>query len=155
RPAGAQAVQGVSDDEVLFGMSAPFSGPASQLGRDMQTGILTYFNSINDQGGVAGRRLRFVALDDRYEPELARANVKELVEQPKVFAFVGNVGTPTAEKVLPYVLEKKVIYFGAFSGSHLLRRMPPDRYVFNYQASLEEETGAAVRYLIDVKGILP
>jgi serine/threonine protein kinase len=148
-------VQGVSDDEVLFGISAPFAGPASGLGRGMQAGIQTWFNSVNDEGGIEGRKLRLVALDDGYEPAQALANMKELFEERKVFAVIGNVGTPTAEKTLPYALDKKILFFGAFTGTHLLRKTPPDRYVFNYRASLEEETIAAVRYLIDTKRIRP
>jgi hypothetical protein len=71
-----------------------------------------------------------------------------------VFAVVGNVGTPTAEKALPYALEKKLLYFGAYTGG-LLRKGPPDRYAFNYRASLEEETAAAVRYLVEVRRVRP
>jgi ABC-type branched-subunit amino acid transport system substrate-binding protein/predicted Ser/Thr protein kinase len=145
--------QGVSDEEVVLGMSGPFSGPARDLGRAMQTGTQTYFQQVNDEGGIAGRKLRLVALDDGYEPAGALANMRALNEEHKVFAVIGNVGTPTAEKALPYALEKRMLFFGAFTGADLLRRDPPDRYVFNYRASLAEETGAAVRYLIETCNI--
>ena len=130
--------QGVTEAEVLLGMSAPFSGPARELGRGMELGINTYLHSVNDEGGVAGRKLRLVALDDGYEPERALANMQELDQQRKVFAVIGNVGTPTAEKTLPYALEKQLIFFGAFTGAKLLRKEPPDRFVFNYRAGYEE-----------------
>src|SRR5207244_13277298 len=105
-------------------------------------GIDTYFDFINDQGGINGRKVRVVALDDGYEPDRALANMKELVEQRNVFAIIGNVGTPTAEKTVPYALEKNLLFFGAFTGAPLLRKDPPDRYVFNVRASYEEETAA-------------
>jgi branched-chain amino acid transport system substrate-binding protein len=68
---------------------------------------------------------------------------------------IGNVGTPTAEKALPYALEKQMLFFGAFTGAKLLRKDPPDRFVFNYRASYEEETAAIVKYLVEIKRIRP
>jgi ABC-type branched-subunit amino acid transport system substrate-binding protein len=148
-------VQGVTADEIMFGMSAPFSGPSRELGRPLEIGIRTYFNHINDQGGIAGRKLKLVALDDGYEPDRALANIKDLAEHRKVFAMIGNVGTPTAAVTVPYALEKKLLFFGAYSGADLLRKHPPDRYVFNVRASYEEETAAVVRYLIETEKIRP
>src|SRR5262249_48822731 len=66
----------------------------------------------------------------------------------QVFGVVGNVGTPTAVVALPYALERKMLFFGAFTGAGLLRSDPPDRYVFNYRASYAEETAATVHYLV-------
>src|SRR5262249_31471505 len=90
-----------------------------------------------------------------YEPERNKVVMKELAESRKVFGYVGNVGTPTAAVAIPYALEKKMLFFGAFTGASLLRKDPPDRYVFNYRASYAEETAAAVRYLIEVRRIRP
>jgi branched-chain amino acid transport system substrate-binding protein len=146
-------VPGVTDTEVVFGMAAPFSGPAKELGRGMKTGIDLAFAAANDGGGVNGRKLRLVALDDGYEPDRTRTVMKELAETRNVFGFLGNVGTPTAEVAVPYSLEKKMLFFGPFTGAGLLRRDPPDRYVFNYRASYAEETAATVRYLVDVRRI--
>jgi branched-chain amino acid transport system substrate-binding protein len=146
-------VAGVSDTEIVFGMSAPFSGPAKELGRGMKTGIDLAFAAANEAGGVNGRRLRLVALDDGYEPERTRAVMKELAEGRNVFGFIGNVGTPTAEVAVPFTLEKKMLFFGPFTGAGLLRREPPDRYVFNYRASYAEETAATVRYLVETRRI--
>ena len=81
--------------------------------------------------------------------------MKEMLNQRPVFAFVGNVGTPTAEAALPLALEHKRVFFGAFTGAGILRRDPPDRYVFNYRASYAEETAAIVQYLLTVRGIKP
>ena len=149
------AVQGVSDTEILLGMAAPFSGPAKELGRGMKTGIDIAFAAVNEAGGVNGRKLKLVALDDGYEPDRTTAVMKELNEQRKVFGFIGNVGTPTAQVAVPYALEKKLVFFGPFTGAGLLRRDPPDRYVFNYRASYAEETAAAMKYLVEVKRIKP
>jgi hypothetical protein len=95
---------GVTAAEITVGMCGPFSGSAKELGRGMQIGIETYFKHLNESaGGVHGRKLKLLALDDGYEPALCVAAMKELIERP-VFAFLGSVGTPTAEVALPLPL---------------------------------------------------
>lgn len=153
--AAAVTVRGVAPDSVVLGITAPFTGPSRELGRDVQTGIETCFHHVNDNGGVAGRQLHLVPLDDGYEPDRALKNMQALLEQHKVFGTIGNVGTPTAEKTLPYALDKQMLFFGAFTGAKLLRKDPPDRFVFNFRPSYEEETAAIVRYLVETRRISP
>jgi branched-chain amino acid transport system substrate-binding protein len=147
--------RGVTDSEIRFGISAPFTGPAKELGQNMKRGIEAAFNVANAKGGVYGRQLRLVAADDGYEPARAAVTMKQLYETDQVFGLVGNVGTPTAVVALPYALGRKMLFFGAFTGAGLLRNDPPDRYVFNYRASYAEETGAVVNYLVKVRRLLP
>jgi branched-chain amino acid transport system substrate-binding protein len=158
-PAPASApfptVRGVTEKEILFGMSAPFTGSAKELGHQMKLGIETAFDTANEAGGVNGRMLKLVTTDDGYEPTRTSEAMKELYEKDQVFGIIGNVGTPTAMVALPYALEHKMLFFGAFTGADLLRRDPPDRYVFNYRASYAEETDAVVRYLIKVRRLRP
>ena len=153
-PAAAQ-VRGVTDGEVTFGMCAPFSGAARELGRGMRTGFELAFAAANEAGGVHGRKLKLEALDDGYEPDRAKGCMKELVENRKVFAIAGNVGTPTAAVAMPYAVDHKVLFYGAFTGAALLREDPPARYVFNYRCSYAEETAAVVRYLVEVRRLKP
>jgi branched-chain amino acid transport system substrate-binding protein len=145
----------VGSGELLFGMSAALSGPAKELGRGMKTGIEVAFAAANDSGGVHGRRLRLLALDDGYEPARAIEAMKELTDKHHVFGFIGNVGTPTAAVAAPYAVEHKMLFFGSFTGAKLLRKDPPDRYVFNYRASYVEETAGIVRWLVETKKIAP
>jgi ABC-type branched-subunit amino acid transport system substrate-binding protein len=149
------AVRGVTDSEIRFGISAPFTGPAKELGQHMKQGIEAAFNVANAKGGVYGRQLRLVAADDGYEPTRTAATMKQLYETDQVFGLVGNVGTPTAVVALPYALDRKMLFFGAFTGAGLLRNDPPDRYVFNYRASYAEETAAVVNYLVKVRRLWP
>jgi branched-chain amino acid transport system substrate-binding protein len=121
----------------------------------MKLGIDTAFNRINDAGGVDGRALRLIAADDGYEPGRTLDAMKQLYEKDQVFGFIGNVGTPTAVVAVPYALERRTLFFGAFTGSNILRNDPPDRYVFNYRASYAEETDAVVRYLIKIRRLQP
>jgi branched-chain amino acid transport system substrate-binding protein len=151
----APTVRGITDSEIRFGISAPFTGPAKELGQNMKLGIEAAFNAVNANGGVYGRQLRLVAADDGYEPARTAATMKQLYERDQVFGLVGNVGTPTAVVALPYALDRKMLFFGAFTGAGLLRNDPPDRYVFNYRASYAEETAAVVNYLVKVRRLLP
>src|SRR5262249_9680523 len=148
-------VRGVTAGEIRFGISAAFSGPTKELGQNMQRGIVAAFNVANANGGVHGRQLRLIAADDGYEPARAAETMKRLYEKEQVFGVVGNVGTPTAVVALPYALERKMLFFGAFTGAGLLRSDPPDRYVFNYRASYAEETAATVHYLVKVRRLKP
>lgn len=151
----ASPVRGVTDTEIRFGLVGPFSGPARELGRQMKLGIESAFGQANDAGGIHGRRLRLIVADDGYEPTRTAAAVRQLYDQDQVFGFIGNVGTPTAAVALPFALDHRMAFFGAFTGAGLLRRDPPDRYVFNYRASYEEETEAVVRYLVRVRRVQP
>jgi branched-chain amino acid transport system substrate-binding protein len=81
--------------------------------------------------------------------------MKALFEKDQVFGIIGNVGTPTAAVAVPYALERKMLFFGAFTGAGLLRNDPPDRYVFNYRSSYAEETSAVVQYLVKVRHLRP
>jgi len=148
-------VRGVTDAEVVLGMVSAFTGANRALGQGMKTGVEAAFEAVNAAGGVHGRRLRLVAIDDGYEPSRTGPAMRQLVEGDRVFAVVGNVGTPTAAVSIPYCLEKKVVFFGAFTGGELLRKQPPDRVVFNFRPSYAEETAAAVRWLVDARRVKP
>jgi branched-chain amino acid transport system substrate-binding protein len=147
--------RGVTDREIRFGIVAPFSGASRELGRQMKLGIDAAFSRVNDAGGVDGRMLRLIAADDGYEPTRTLDAMKQLYEKDQVFAYIGNVGTPTAAVAVPYALEHRTLFFGAFTGANILRSDPPDRYVFNYRASYAEETDAVVRYLLKIRHLQP
>jgi ABC-type branched-subunit amino acid transport system substrate-binding protein len=102
---------------------------------------------------MEGRMLKLIAADDGYEPTRTADAMKQLYEKDQVFGIIGNVGTPTALVAVPYSLERKLLFFGAFTGASVLRHDPPDRYVFNYRASYAEETDATVRYLVKLRRI--
>ncbi len=150
---GGAAVAQPAGDEIAFGMVAPFSGAAKDMGKDVRTGVEVAFAAANDAGGVHGRKLKLIAVDDGYEPTRTPAAMQELIETRKVFGFIGNVGTPTAAVAVPIANERGVLFFGAVTGASILRHSPPDRYVFNYRASYAEETAAIVRYLVEVRRI--
>ena len=99
--------------------------------------------------------LKLISADDGYEPSRTADAMKQLYDKEQVFGFIGNVGTPTAAVAVPFALERRTLFFGAFTGANILRNDPPDRYVFNYRASYAEETAAVVHYLIKLRRLQP
>ncbi|QJR10534.1 Leucine-, isoleucine-, valine-, threonine-, and alanine-binding protein [Usitatibacter rugosus] len=138
--------QGITDTQILLGQSVALSGPAAELGKDMQSGALLYFNNVNRSGGVNGRKIVLTTLDDGYEPPRAVENTKKLINDEKVFALFGYVGTPTSNASLPIFTEAKVPFVGAFTGAESLRA-PFNRAIFNVRASYFDETEAIVQHL--------
>lgn len=142
-------------DELRLGMSTALSGPTAELGREMRRGVLAGLERANRAGGIQGRRLRLLTLDDGYEPARTAPNMRRLIEEEGVLAVVGNVGTPTAIASLPLARDHRTLLFAPFSGAGVLRREPPERYVINYRASYAEEIAAMVDALIGVGGLRP
>lgn len=143
---GTAGAQGVTDTEVLLGQSAALSGPARQLGQDMRDGALLYFDHVNKQGGIHGRRVVLKTLDDGYEGQRAAQNTTKLIDEVRVFALFGYVGTPTSAASMPIFTQAKVPFVGAFTGAESLRN-PVNPYVFNVRASYFDETEAIVQHL--------
>lgn len=142
---GSSDTPGVFEDHILFGQSAAFEGPAQELGRSMQAGILAAFKEINDQGGVHGRRLELRSLNDSYEPDKAIANTRQLIEEG-VFALIGAVGTPTSKAVVPVTEENPIPYLAPMTGAEFLRDNA-HHTVINLRASYYQETEEMVKRL--------
>ncbi|WP_394778850.1 ABC transporter substrate-binding protein [Undibacterium sp.] len=143
----AWAEPGITDQKITLGQSAAFTGPAAQLGIQLNAGAKAYFDQVNAQGGVFGRKIEIVKLDDKYEADLAAANTKKLVEGDDVFALFGYVGTPTSNAALPIFTKAKVPFFAPFTGAQSLRE-PFNRQVFNIRGSYFDETEHLVERLV-------
>jgi len=145
----AFGADGVTDSHIKFGMSSPLSGPTGAYGRQMKEGIEACFARVNAAGGVAGRKLDLVALDDGYETEPAVANARRLVNQEKVFALMGFYGSSPTAAVLPVLDEAGVPLIGTISGAEALRK-PVNRHMFHLRASYGDETAAIIKNLTTV-----
>ncbi len=143
----AASAQGVSSSTILIGQSAAQSGPAQELGKEMRAGAEAYFEAINKAGGINGRKIKLISLDDGYEPDKAVANTRKLINDEKVLALFGYVGTPTSNAALPVFTDAKVPFIGAFTGAQSLRD-PFNRYIFNVRASYFDETEDIVGHLV-------
>ncbi|MEA2812275.1 MAG: branched-chain amino acid transport system substrate-binding protein [Rhodospirillaceae bacterium] len=98
---------GASDTEIKIGNTNPYSGPASSYAAIAKT-IDAYFKSINDSGGINGRKIKFISLDDGYSPPKTVEMVRQLVEQDKIFALFQSLGTPCNTAIHKYMNQKKV-----------------------------------------------
>jgi branched-chain amino acid transport system substrate-binding protein len=138
---------------LVLGQSAAFSGPAAQLGIQMNKGGKIFFDALNASGGVNGQQIELKTLDDGYEPDRCKANTEKLIKDD-VFALFGYVGTPTCLAALPLVNDAKIPFFGPFTGAEALRD-PFSRSVFHLRASYYDETGLIVKQLtaLDLKKI--
>lgn len=141
-----------AQEPIRLGMSAPFSGPAAELGLSYHRGAELVFNKQNQQGGIAGRRIELITMDDGYEPVQTVANTRQLVFSHKVLALFGYIGTPTSNAVLPLLRHEQIPYLMPFSGADLLRQSD-DHFIFNFRASYAEEAKAQISYLVDKLGL--
>ncbi|MDE2994985.1 MAG: ABC transporter substrate-binding protein [Chloroflexota bacterium] len=143
---------GISDDRILFGQSAAFSGPAQALGRGMRLGIQAAFHERNQTGGVHGRMLELTTLDDQYEPHLAYSNTLNLISRERVFALIGEVGTPTSRSASPLANAEDVPFIAPFTGAGFLREAELENVV-NLRASYHQEAEEMVARLTEDLGI--
>jgi branched-chain amino acid transport system substrate-binding protein len=145
-------VAGVNDAEILIGSSLALGGHAGYLGTQTLHGAMAYIRHVNEKGGIHGRRIRVVTYDDGYDPPRCLANTQKLLIEDNVFALFCYVGTPTTVRIKPLVEEARVPLVGMFTGANALRE-PLSRYLINVRASYYQETGAAVRYLVEKRKI--
>jgi branched-chain amino acid transport system substrate-binding protein len=136
--------------EIVIGVSNVQSGPSGALGHELVHGSRSYFDLINSRdGGIYGRRISILLLDDKYEPDPAVKNTNELIERDKVFFLFDYVGTPTLTRTLPllrYYQNDNIVNVAPLTGADPQRLPPYSQFVFNIRASYREETRALVRY---------
>jgi ABC-type branched-subunit amino acid transport system substrate-binding protein len=132
-------------NRIVFGQSAALTGPAAQLGLQMNAGARIFFNALNAQGGVNGNTVELRAADDGYEPERCRVNTEQFIKDD-MFALFGYVGTPTCLAALPLVVDAKMPFVGPVTGAEALRD-PFHKTVFHVRASYYDETALIVKQL--------
>lgn len=149
--ASAQQTPGVTADSILIGSCSALDGPARFLGNQTVLGASAYLHSVNDQGGVHGRKVNLMAFDDGYDPDKAPACFKRMIKEG-VFALGFFVGTPTAAKYLPLAQEEHIPVIGLFTGAQILYE-PLKHDIIAVRASYYDETHEQVTKLWEVLGI--
>ena len=139
----AQA-QGVTSLTVAVGQSAPLSGPSQTVGEDLRNGALAYFRTLNNGGGVHGRRMELATLDDGGDAKRALANTQRLLEQLRVFALLAYAGPSLSRELLAYLQQSRAPLFAPATGAELARL--PGRSVVTVRASHAEELDQAVEH---------
>jgi ABC-type branched-subunit amino acid transport system substrate-binding protein len=136
---GQPAERGVTATEILLGTTMPMSGPAAFWGTGVSGGMEAWLRSINEQGGIHGRRLRLVVKDDAYLPPRAVANTRELVERDGVFALVSSLGTANVFAMRDYVLESQTLWITPLAGADIWAGLRHKKYLFVTYPSYVEE----------------
>ena len=152
-PQARAASEGVNEEEFVLGTSAAFSGPSRGLGIELYRGAGAYFQHINEQGGIRGRRITVKPYDDGYQPDPCVRNTKDLIIKDQVFLLFGYVGTPTVTRVLPMLkkYQQRVMYmFFPFTGAQPQRVPPYSDFAFNLRASYGQETAGLVDNFVAV-----
>src|ERR1041384_2525651 len=143
--AGAQAQPaGVNASRILIGQSAPLTGINAELGNDIRNGALAYFRRVNEAGGVHGRKIELISIDDDTKVPRAEANTKKLVEEDGVFALFGYASATLSRPALPIVEKNKVPFIHPFTGADPMRVF--DKNVYNLRASYADELEKIVEH---------
>jgi ABC-type branched-subunit amino acid transport system substrate-binding protein len=140
--------EGVTADTIWFGQAAALAGPSAALGQGMRHGILAAFEQVNAAGGIHGRKLKLVSRDDGYDPDRSLYQTKRLLEQDKVFALIGAVGTPSTISTISVSGPRNVPLIGPFSGAEFLRSSDV-RNVINIRASYAAEAEVWIHHLTE------
>ncbi len=138
---------GIGEGTITLGMSAPFSGPNGAYGKEMKEGAMAYFTQLNAAGGIHGKKVELVALDDGYETEKTVANTRKLINEQKIFALMAYYGSSPTTEAMKVFSEARVPLLGTISGAGSLRA-PVNRYMFHLRASYADETEAIVNHLV-------
>ncbi len=151
-PSLSAAAPGVSADAVVFGQTVGISGPARSAGLLFQEGIFAALEERNARGGVGGRTLRLISIDDGYEPQRAAENAKKFAAENKVLALIGGTGTPTTKRAAPVLREAGIPLVGVLSGADFLRDARRYPNLVHLRASYSQEVRALVDHIVRKRG---
>ncbi|HUP47940.1 MAG TPA: ABC transporter substrate-binding protein [Thermoanaerobaculia bacterium] len=146
--AAAPVDPGISDTEIIIGSWGPLSGPAALWGSVLR-GMETYFELVNEEGGIHGRRIRFVYRDDGYEPPRTVAAVREMVQREQVFAFAGGLGTAPGMAVREFITSNRIPWVAPASGSSHWA-WPQNRYLFSVYPLYADEAAVIVDHALSL-----
>jgi branched-chain amino acid transport system substrate-binding protein len=132
--------------QLLIGQTAGFTGPVSAGVKETTEGARLYIDDVNARGGVHGQKIEILALDDKFDTQLAAANARQLIESRGVLAMFLNRGTPHTEALIPVLEQYGVPLVGPSSGAMVLHQ-PVNKFIFNVRATYQREAEKAVEHL--------
>jgi branched-chain amino acid transport system substrate-binding protein len=143
------AENGVTDKAILLGQSVGLTGTVAAPVKEMNEGANAYFIVVNKNGGVHGRKIELLTLDDKFDPALTVANAEILIKKERVFALFGGRGTPHTKAIIPILAENKVPLIAPSTGSTIFHE-PPIRWIFNIRAKYQTEVEKGVEHFATV-----
>ena len=143
------AEHGVTDTTILIGQTVGVTGTVAAPVKEMNEGANAYIAVVNKNGGVHGRKVEFLTLDDKFDPVLTIANAETLIKKERVFALFGGRGTPHTKAIIPILTEHKVPLLAPSTGSSIFHE-PPIRWIFNIRAKYKTEVEKGVEHFATV-----
>ena len=143
---GCTLISGAAQAQILIGQTAGFTGPVASGVNETSDGARLYIDAVNAKGGVNGQQIEVISLDDKFDPKLAVANAKKLIEERHVVALFLNRGTPHTEAINPVLEQFGVPLIAPSTGAMVLHR-PVKKYIFNVRATYQREAEKAVEHL--------
>jgi ABC-type branched-subunit amino acid transport system substrate-binding protein len=144
----AEDTPGVTASEIKVGATFPFSGPASSLGVTGK-GMIAYIDSINERGGIGGRKIDLITYDDGYSPPKAVEQTRKLIESDKVAFIFGSLGTPALAATIKYVNAKEVPHLFVVSGASRFANFKEYPYTTTGLPSYNTEGKIYAKYITD------
>jgi len=135
---------------ILVGASLPKTGIIKEWGLSVNAGANAYFKYVNEYKILKNKQIKFITYDDKYEPELTIENINKLIQQDKVFALFGFVGTPTVKNILPIATDANIPFIAPFTGASFLREIKDKNFV-NFRSSYSQEIERLLIYLHERK----
>ncbi|NBW44297.1 MAG: ABC transporter substrate-binding protein [Betaproteobacteria bacterium] len=145
-------VQGVTKDEILLGSIQDLSGPLAGYGKQSRAGMQLAVDEINEQGGIAGRKLKLLVEDDGYDPKKSVLAAQKLVNQDKIFIMLGHIGTAQNLAAMPVQFEKNVINFFPITAAREMYD-PFHRLKYSFAATYFDQIRMNTPKLIKEKGV--
>ncbi|HKX06657.1 MAG TPA: ABC transporter substrate-binding protein [Stellaceae bacterium] len=149
-PAFAANAPGVTDKEIKIGQTMPYSGPASSYGA-IGKAELAYFKKINDEGGISGRMLNLLSLDDGYSPPKTVEQIRRLVEQDQVAFIFQSLGTPSNSAIQKYLNDHKVPQLFVATGATKWNDPKNFPWTIGWQPNYQTEGHIYAKYLLTNK----
>lgn len=145
----ASAEEGVTDNTILIGQTVGLTGTVAAPVKEMNEGANAYFNQVNKQGGVYGRKIEMRLLDDKFDPALTLANAETLIKKDRVFALFQGRGTPHTKGILPLLEANNVPLVAPSTGATIFHQ-PAHKMLFNIRAKYQDEVVRAVEHFTTV-----
>ncbi len=145
----AYAEDGVTDTRILIGQTIGLTGTIAGPVKEMNEGANAYIASVNSRGGVNGRKIELLTLDDKFDAKLAAANAEQLVKKDRVFTLFQNRGTPPTEAILPILAASKIPLIAPGTGARVFHA-PVNPLVFNVRAKYQDEVRKGVEHFATI-----
>lgn len=141
----ASAEVGVTDSTILLGQTVGVTGTVAGPVKEMNEGANAYFNAVNKRGGVHGRKIEMIVMDDKFDPALTLANAETLIKKERVFALFQGRGTPHTQGILPLIEANNVPLVAPSTGAAIFHE-PAHRLLFNIRAKYQDEVIKAIEH---------